>query len=84
MIGYGAGAVADRLGPDHQAIADLPAEIGFAFFTLCRFVRAQKFFCIMGSPKRYGLPVKFNRLGLPIANDPAFFDMDDCVHRPDP
>jgi hypothetical protein len=48
---------------------------------LCCFVRAQKFFCIMGSPKRRGFPVKSNELGLPIANDPAFFDMDDCVRK---
>jgi hypothetical protein len=40
---------------------------------LC-LVRAQKFFCIMGSPNRYGLLAKSDQLHLPIANDPTIFD----------
>ena len=61
-----------------------PQKSVLLFFTLCCFVRAQKLFCTMGSPKRYGLLVEFNQFGLPIANDPAFLDMDDRVLRPDP
>ena len=54
------------------------------WLVLSCFVCAQKFFCIMGSPPRYGPKFKRNQSGLPIANDPAFVDVYDFVHRCDP
>jgi hypothetical protein len=65
----------------HQAIANLPAGIGFAVLcSAAAFVR-RSFSALWA--KRYGLAVKSNQLGSPIANDPAFFDMNDCVYRPE-